>query len=117
MEVSDNIVVNNSVGDTSSKKLSPWGKSPPVAPCSLASVMDEEIAKELQAKEDYLAGYHLQVDKASSANAFEGDELTLRVNLLDMGKIGLSSCDIHLPRIPLHSYFLSLFHANVECSL
>lgn len=72
MEVSENIVVNNSVGDTSSKKLSPWGKSPPVAPCSLASVMDEEIAKELQAKEDYLAGYHLQVDKASSANTFEG---------------------------------------------
>lgn len=45
MEVSENIVVNNSVGDTSSKKLSPWGKSSPVAPCSLASVMDEEIAK------------------------------------------------------------------------
>ena len=34
-----------------------------------------------------------------------------------MGKIGLSSCDIHLLRIPLHSYFLSLFHANVEYSL
>lgn len=75
MEITENIVVNNSVGNTPTK--SPWGKSPVVTPCSLASVMDEEVAKELQAKEDYLAGYHLQGDTGPSGITFEGNELTL----------------------------------------
>lgn len=58
MEVSESIVVNSPVGNTPTK--SPWGKTPNVVPCSFSAVMDEEVAKELQAKEDYLAGYHLQ---------------------------------------------------------
>ncbi|KAL9962862.1 hypothetical protein ACROYT_G032010 [Oculina patagonica] len=69
MEITENIVVNTPVGNTPTK--SPWGKSPTVTPCSLASVMDEEVAKELQAKEDYLAGYHLQPSTDPSGLTFE----------------------------------------------
>lgn len=72
MEISENIVVNTSVGTTSTKCQSPWGKTPSVVPCSLSAVMDEEVAKELQAKEDYLAGYHLQPSTVSSGLTFEG---------------------------------------------
>lgn len=39
---------------------SPWGKTPVVEPCSLMTVMDEELAKDLQGKEDDV--YGLQVD-------------------------------------------------------
>lgn len=74
MEITENIVVNTPVGNTPTK--SPWGKSPTVTPCSLASVMDEEVAKELQAKEDYLAGYHLQPSTVPSGLTFEGKEVT-----------------------------------------
>ena len=70
MELSENIVVNTSVGSAPTK--SPWGKTPSVVPCSLSSVMDEEVAKELQAKEDYLAGYHLQESTVSTELTFEG---------------------------------------------
>jgi len=35
--------------------------------------MDEEVAKELQAKEDYLAGYHLQASTVSSGMTFQGN--------------------------------------------
>lgn len=70
MEISENIVVNTPIGNTPSK--SPWGTSPAVTPCSLATVMDEEVAKELQAKEDYLSGYHLQANSVPSGLAFEG---------------------------------------------
>ena len=73
MEISENIVVNTPVGNTQSK--SPWGTSPAVTPCSLATVMDEEVAKELQAKEDYLSGYHLQANSVPSGLIFEGNEL------------------------------------------
>jgi len=37
--------------------------------------MDEEVAKEMQAKEDYLAGYHLQANSVPSGLTFEGNEL------------------------------------------
>lgn len=70
MEISENIVVNTAVGNTPSK--CPWGTSPAVAPCCLTTVMDEEVAKELQAKEDYLAGYHLQANSVPSGLTFEG---------------------------------------------
>lgn len=73
MEITENIVVNTPVGNTPIES-SPWGKSPAVTPCSLASVMDEEVAKELQAKEDYLAGYHLQPSTVPTALTFEGNE-------------------------------------------
>ena len=73
MEISENIVVNTTVGNTPRK--SPWGTSPAVTPCSLTTVMDEEVAKELQAKEDYLAGYHLQSNLVPSGLTFEGNEL------------------------------------------
>lgn len=71
MEVSESIVVNSSVGNTPTK--SPWGKTPNVVPCSFSAVMDEEVAKELQAKEDYLAGYHLQGSTVDSPESiFKG---------------------------------------------
>lgn len=73
MEISENIVVNTSVGSAPSKSKSPWGKTPSIVPCSLSAVMDEEVAKELQAKEDYLAGYHLQASTVSSGMTFEGN--------------------------------------------
>ena len=73
MEISENIVVNTPVVNTPSK--SPWGTRPAVTACSLATVMDEEVAKEMQAKEDYLAGYNLQANSVPSGLAFEGNEL------------------------------------------
>ena len=73
MEISENIVVNTPVGNAPSK--SPWGTNPAVTPCSLATVMDEEVAKQLQAKEDYLSGYHLQANSVPSGLTFEGNEL------------------------------------------
>lgn len=75
MEITKNIVVNKTVGNSPTK--SPWGKSPVAKPCSLASVMDEEVAKDLQAKEDYLAGYHLQPSTVTSGLTFVGNEVTL----------------------------------------
>ena len=72
MEISKNIVVNTPVVNAPNK--SPWGTSQAVAPCSLATVMDEEVAKEMQAKEDYLAGYHLQANSLPSGLIFEGNE-------------------------------------------
>ncbi|XP_068737614.1 serine/threonine-protein kinase RIO3-like [Montipora capricornis] len=71
MEISENIVVNDTISAASTKRSNPWGKTPSVVPCSLAAVMDEEVAKELQAQEDYLAGYHLQSSAASSQETFE----------------------------------------------
>jgi len=73
MEISENIVVNTPVGNTPSK--CPWGTNPAVTPCSLATVMDEEVAKQLQAKEDYLSGYHLQAPSVPPGLTFEGNEL------------------------------------------
>ena len=72
MEISENIVVNDTISAASTKRSNPWGKTPSVVPCSLAAVMDEEVAKEMQAQEDYLAGYHLQSSAASSQETFEG---------------------------------------------
>lgn len=71
MEISENIAVNDNISIASAKQLSPWGKTVSVAPCSLASVMDEEIAKELQAEEDHMAAYHMQPATDSSQEAFE----------------------------------------------
>ena len=72
MEMSENIAVNDNISIASAKQLSPWGKTVSVAPSSLASVMDEEIAKELQAEEDHMAAYHMQPATDSSQEAFEG---------------------------------------------
>lgn len=72
MEITENIVVNTSVGATPTKSKSPWGKTSNVVPCSLSAVMDEEVAKELQAEEDYLAGFRLQPRTVSSGLTFEG---------------------------------------------
>lgn len=46
---------------------SPWGKTPDVAPCSLMSVMDEQLAKDLQDKEDDVLN-SLQVDLPGLGN-------------------------------------------------
>lgn len=73
MEISENIVVNTTVGTAPTTSKSPWGKTPSIVPCSLSAVMDEEVAKELQAKEDYLAGYHLQASTVSSGMTFQGN--------------------------------------------
>ena len=72
MEISENVAVNDNILIASAKQLSPWGKIVSVAPCSLASVMDEEIAKELQAEEDHMAAYHMQPAAVSSQETFEG---------------------------------------------
>ena len=62
MEKGETAVVNTKV----EKAECPWGHTRNVTqPCSLTSVMDEEIAKELQTKENMLAGY--AVEETSSA--------------------------------------------------
>ena len=107
MEVSESIVVNSSVGNTPTK--SPWGKTPNVVPCSFSAVMDEEVAKELQAKEDYLAGYHLQGSTVDSPESiFKG---TIHVIILIVRVTVL--CDffgtIRLVGFLLQSLLLSIF--------
>lgn len=72
MEITENIVVNTSVGATPTKSKSPWGKTSNVVPCSLSAVMDEEVAKELQTEEDCLVGFRLQPSTVSSGLTFEG---------------------------------------------
>ena len=56
-------VVLNSTGIQQNSNRSPWGKTPVVAPCSLSSVIDEEMARDLQQEEQDLASqHHLAVD-------------------------------------------------------
>ena len=55
MEKGETVVVAN----TNAAKC-PWGQRASTVPCSLTSVMDEEIAKELQRKENVLAGCTVQ---------------------------------------------------------
>ena len=78
--IMENIVVNTCVENSSTK--SPWGKTPSVGPCSLASVMDEEVAKELQAQEDCLLGYHLQGNTSPSQMVWEGKGVFLVIRTL-----------------------------------
>lgn len=41
---------------------SPWGRTPAVAACSLSTVMDEQLAKDLQDKEEDLTlGLHVDL--------------------------------------------------------
>lgn len=49
-----------------------WGQNASVVPCSLTSVMDEEIAKELQRKENVLAGCTIQEISSSIDVTLEG---------------------------------------------
>jgi len=56
MDQGETVVLNNST-----PRRNPWGKTPVVAPCSLSSVMDEELARDLQEKEDKMSSL-LQVE-------------------------------------------------------
>jgi len=41
---------------------SPWGKTPAVAACSLSTVMDEQLARDLQDKEeDFALGFRVEL--------------------------------------------------------
>lgn len=51
-------VVLNATGIQQNSNRCPWGKTPMVAPCSLSSVIDEEMARDLQQKEEDLALQH-----------------------------------------------------------
>ena len=108
MEVSESMVVNSSVGNTPTK--SPWGKTPNVVPCSFSAVMDEEVAKELQAKEDYLAGYHLQGSTIDSPESiFKGTiHVIIIIDCLSNGvtflgrSISLAFCFSHCSLVSLY---------------
>ena len=66
MEKGEIAVVNN----TGPK--CPWGQPASSTPCSLTSVMDEEIAKDLQSKENKIAGFPLQRVEETSQMTLEG---------------------------------------------
>jgi hypothetical protein len=51
-------VILNPTGIQQNSNRSPWGKTPVVTPCSLSSVIDEEIARDLQEKEEDLTLQH-----------------------------------------------------------
>ncbi|KXJ27641.1 serine/threonine-protein kinase RIO3 [Exaiptasia diaphana] len=58
----------------------PWGKTPDVAPCSLMSVMDEQLAKDLQDKEDdafKLNSLHVDLPGIDSNNPDVDSDLLL----------------------------------------
>lgn len=55
-------VVLNAAGIQQNATRCPWGKTPVVNPCSLSSVIDEELARDLQKKEDLALQHSLAVE-------------------------------------------------------
>lgn len=54
--VSENPVPTQTIAPSTNpwaKKSTPWGRSPPVVPCSLEEVMSEQLAADLQDKEGW----------------------------------------------------------------
>ena len=59
MDQGETVVLNNP--EISKPSSSPWGNTPLVAPCSLSSVMDEELARDLQEKEEEMSALQVEL--------------------------------------------------------
>ncbi|KAK3750340.1 hypothetical protein QZH41_010269 [Actinostola sp. cb2023] len=75
MDQGETVVLNNP--EISKPSSSPWGNTPLVAPCSLSSVMDEELARDLQEKEEEMSALQVELPFVDGSNADNESDLLL----------------------------------------